>query len=477
MGSRVGYWLRQRNWRLVLLGSPAVIVPVLFGAAVVAGTTANDVGLRYLQSAQAANRGGNSAAALVYAEAAVRHRPADPVAQFELAIAAAGTHDAERATTILQSLAPPERRGYGPAHLLVAQNILAQPAPNAEQLRVAETHLLWADETFDVNKEELNLYLGELLFITGRLPQAKERLERAGSLMPAKLRLGQIAAAHGDDSHAQTYAESCRLFFAAKLQSTPESLIFRAFLMESHLLRGDFPQALATIEEGLTRTPDNPQLRSQRATVYLQWLAQLDRTATTPPGEKLRLLERGLTAEPANPALLMRLWAFSEMAGPQATEARGLLHQQLALGQNTAVAHFILGTTAWQAGQGEEAKLHLEQAYKLGPKLPVVGNNLAWVLADRSPPQLDRALELIDAVLANSPANPRYRGTRGYVLSKLGRWKDAITDLEASLARPDVEAETHELLAEAYTKLGDASMAKQHQQLSQTRPRRNAGKK
>src|SRR5947209_20421318 len=101
---------------------------------------------------------------------------------------------------------------------------------------------------------------------------------------------------------------------------------------------------------------------------------------------------------------------------------------------------------------------------------PLVANNLAWVLANYQPVDLNQALALSDAVIAQddrdaAPAQDdhdaaiaraarhlTFRGTRGHILAKLGRHKEALPDLEASLdlqklGRP-VELQTYRQLAE-----------------------------
>jgi len=91
-------------------------------------------------------------------------------------------------------------------------------------------------------------------------------------------------------------------------------------------------------------------------------------------------------------------------------------------------------------------------------------NNLAWVLADSpDPKELERALELIDEALKNGRAKPNYRGTRGRILLRLERWKEAVAYLEAALARAPDTSSTHQDLAKAYSRLGLQDLAAEHQ--------------
>ena len=64
---------------------------------------------------------------------------------------------------------------------------------------------------------------------------------------------------------------------------------------------------------------------------------------------------------------------------------------------------------------------------------PLVANNLAWVLAFSPPVDLPRALELANAAVNKVPNEPRFRGTRGQILARMEKWKEALPDLEEAL--------------------------------------------
>ena len=56
------------------------------------------------------------------------------------------------------------------------------------------------------------------------------------------------------------------------------------------------------------------------------------------------------------------------------------------------LVHVLLGLDDWDAGRVDQARIHLEQAYRLDPSAGIVSNNLAWVLANGPDPDLKRAL-------------------------------------------------------------------------------------
>ena len=109
--------------------------------------------------------------------------------------------------------------------------------------------------------------------------------------------------------------------------------------------------------------------------------------------------------------------------------------------------------------------MHWEAAFALNDRLPLVVNNLAWLLAYKEPTNPKRALELIDHALStelNKTLLPVYHGTRGQILNKLDRSKEAVKELEMALGARINTPGIHDGLAVAYDKLGMPDMAAEH---------------
>ena len=69
------------------------------------------------------------------------------------------------------------------------------------------------------------------------------------------------------------------------------------------------------------------------------------------------------------------------------------------------------------------------------------------MLARGEPPDLNRALALMNSVLKRWSDEPMFRDTRGAVLAKMGRWKEALTDLQAALPGYPKNPDLHRRLA------------------------------
>jgi Flp pilus assembly protein TadD len=143
-----------------------------------------------------------------------------------------------------------------------------------------------------------------------------------------------------------------------------------------------------------------------------------------------------------------------------------LMNETLAHGKAPEILHFILGTMAWEEGETRLAKEHFQLAYDMAPHVAIVANNLAYMLAVGDPPEPSRALNIINPLVEKFPANFNFRDTRGQIYAKLGRWQEAIMDLEFALSHLYEPRRTHAALATAYQNLGMRDLAAEHERLS-----------
>jgi tetratricopeptide (TPR) repeat protein len=122
-----------------------------------------------------------------------------------------------------------------------------------------------------------------------------------------------------------------------------------------------------------------------------------------------------------------------------------------------------LGTDAGDRGDNEQAIFHLNRALEISPKSLIIINNLAWYLAIKNEPDLNRAFELIDTLItqAKVPSAQLY-DTRGMINLKLGKFNSALSDLERSLPQLENDAGIHERLSRAYEKLGNSDLSTSH---------------
>jgi predicted Zn-dependent protease len=180
------------------------------------------------------------------------------------------------------------------------------------------------------------------------------------------------------------------------------------------------------------------------------------------------MLEKGLALDPGNADLLQRFSRLIRAGGDEGDRARAALRELAARGRATGPVHFALGLDAWEHGRPAEACLHWQEACRLDPSSLVVANNLACALAAGPDPDLTRALAAINPVVALRPDEPRFRETRGQILAKLGRWREALIDLKAALTVYPDSPDLHWALAQTYAHLDAPAMAAEHRKRADT---------
>jgi tetratricopeptide (TPR) repeat protein len=149
-----------------------------------------------------------------------------------------------------------------------------------------------------------------------------------------------------------------------------------------------------------------------------------------------------------------------------ADRARAVLRRLLAQGHAPAQTHFALGVDAWAQGRAAEARLHWERANEIAPGTPVIANNLAWLLFRSDPPDLPRALGLVNLAIEKAPQETNFRDTRGHILARMGKWREALADLEAALPNTANSTQMHRTLADVYDHLDAPAMAAEHRRLA-----------
>lgn len=462
--SRTRRWWLGRQWRLLLPGLPALVVGLtalsFIGFALAEGN--RDMTARYLEEAKSRAKAGDHADALTCYERLANAGSERPDVQYGLARAAEATGQVERAVVLMRELTPEGERGHADAHLWWARHLLRFGGSSPQNHDRVERHLLNALDARVEQRDVAHGLLGELYLGRGQLDKAETHLREAVATNPQlHLALARVYLSKGDEPRGRGAAEQAARFFLAWTKSDLYAREGRLRLADARGLLGDFPGAIAALREGLNATGD-PGYRRAMSNVYVAWTRHLARTKKDSVAEQFDLVEKALATDPDNTELVLGVWGLIHAKGKEAEQALAVLRKQLASGKATALTHLALGMLAWDAGKSAEAMIHLEQALKLAPGLGIVANNLAWVLANSRPPDLKRALSLIDSALERWPNEPMFRDTRGYIHQRLGNWKDALTDYQAALPAYAETPDIHKRLGEVYGKLGMKEMAAEH---------------
>lgn len=251
--------------------------------------------------------------------------------------------------------------------------------------------------------------------------------------------LGQLYAGRGDHGRAR----------ATLLQALTQPPADRAAQAALHFLLGyvqqtdrpaDLDAAIAAYTEALTLQPTLISARVNRANAYLHRagptdleaaLADLSAVIAAWPEDAAAYVNRG--------AIYLRLKRAGDLTAALADLDRGV-----ALAPEMVEARFNRGLARIRANDAAGWQADLTEALKLAPDHAGAYAALCWGYAlDR---QAATALPYCDRAVALAPAGPG-RDSRAIVYAELGRFTEAMREIEAYLAGDPPPAERAERVA------------------------------
>jgi tetratricopeptide (TPR) repeat protein len=122
--------------------------------------------------------------------------------------------------------------------------------------------------------------------------------------------------------------------------------------------------------------------------------------------------------------------------------------------------YMLLGILYTTQADYQTANAYFQRALELNPKFALAANNLAWNYAEHGG-NIDIALSLAQTAKEQLPDDPHITDTLGWIYYKKGAYRQAIAQLEESIARLPDDSVVHYHLGMAYYKKGDATRAKQ----------------
>ncbi len=472
LGNVVGWVTRQAVWfwkarqfRRLLWGTPFLLVVIAWGYLLVASSLNDPRQLeqQYSEAARTAYMAGNFDIARLYTERVARSRPNDHELMFRLASIYATQGEAGRSEAIMNRLAPADRSVYAPAHLARAQQLLGRAIDEADlaKFQSAQTQLLQAAAA-DPKNPNVRAALGAAYFRLGWWREAEENLRLAvGSMPDLYLMFAKVSAFQGNRDQAALYGRRAESHYRRLLAENPLDHRIRMTLADALAFLEQFEQAIIVLQQGVL-LQEVPEMHEALAKIYLLWAETVGDETTATRRRQLQLLEEGLQHNPQELGFFQQILRLLNREGETSEKMRTFLANNLARGEARLLSHLALGTHEAERGRIEQAVLHLQQAHELNPQLYAVANNLAWVFSEAKPPQIDRALALINTALEIHPDMPEMLDTRGNILVKKGDYRAALRDLEAALPSLRGNRRTHEALAECYRNLGSAELAEQH---------------
>ena len=391
------------------------------------------------------------------------------LANFKAAAALGEEGKVDEAYALMQALAPEDRPEYAPAHDWILRRLLGSDLDieGDERLRLAGFHLAHL-KALGFKGEEYDLLKAIWLAQSGQLEEASTLLEPliAGNQFAALQRF-EIDRSLKRDDEARRDARSLTTFFEAARRRKEKfaSDQYRAWAQAEQLL-GDVANWSRVVREWLALDPNSADARA--AVVFLDSMEFSDILKSPhADGKELakRLLEVAkLTDKPM--ALDPQVADLYHMRR-QSPAISEMLDQLIAMDDAPLALTAVLGTAAALEGDIVVARTMLGRVVAQDEKNAVAWNNLAWAASQDPDKDLNKALAAVNTALRLTPEEFRFRETRGQILVSLGRYQEAIDDLEFALNGMPDATPIHVALATAYDKLGKTELADAHRKQAQ----------
>lgn len=322
-----------------------------------------------------------------------------------------------------------------------------------------------------------NLYVDYLL-ASQKFTTALPLLESLAVAQPLRgLQAAAVARRLGQNERADSIAQRSLDTMSTMSDEDPTNVAISLAVAQNQLFLKRFTEAIETLDKAvqLAKSDEEKKLaRTAFGDAIVAYVNHLNDTSENTSEDRLRmlgLLELALKYAPENPRVLTLISNQVLASTDQDNEELKAVRLALLKGVSPGVAHFIRGTSALMRDDYPLAERELSMANELMPLSAAVMNNLAVVLTAREDVDLQQPLKIIDQAIKTSRAAPaHFYETRGQVLKRMGRFQEAIPDLERALAIESLARKAHLDLAECYDKVGDTEMAELHREAAADMP-------
>ena len=452
-------WYFSRDFRLLLGAIPALLLfcPLAYCMVRVSFQSPVATASRYRKAAMEARE------AKRFDEAQLCLRKVQQLgmfaesSQYDMAVTAAAQGKMADAIDTMQSLV--DEYEYYPARLWLVQKLLSGDVIKdpEDAFSAAQAHL---DAVLRIDSRDLGArYLQANLWArSGKAAEAVQVLtEISREYPPANVLLATIQRRQGQGRDAQERLKMALDFFEKRSQdgdmSTQEYRSWAMALAEA----GSVEEAERRLDEGLERHSTEDNFPAEVAGSLAQLAA---RVGAFQPREYLRLLKRAIALDPKDEYLLSLTYTAEQPATQQETLA--FLAERAKVAPLPVEVETALGVMAYQRQDFVEAREHFERVVDQDQTNAGAANNLAWLLSETDPVDLERALKYSSLAVQYAPERAEYRDTLGQILVKLRRWNDAAQQLELAVNGMTETAATHRSLAAVYEQLGNRELAAAH---------------
>jgi len=329
------------------------------------------------------------------------------------------------------------------------------PRPQLQELTRESTTLIQRHAPLS---EMAAVQFGQMLVMVGDVAGGEKQFREAAENLPeARLDLAELLTKTGRKADAEREYE---LVLKAHDAADPTTRAKPQRLAMAGIAAARLGHYSRAVDDLKKSAPTLPIAKAILVDTYVAWS---DQVAKSDSPQSLKLLGEALILQPYYAPAFSRVIDLMSGSTETSAEARKFLGDMISRNDMPASAYLILGTDAARRNKREEALKYLEQASRMAPDAPTVLNNLAWTIAQGDQPDdLRRAVALCNAALYLAPHDSHFHDTRGRILSRLGRYQEALADLEMCSRVMDNDPEFHSVIAGVYEQLGLKEPAASH---------------
>ena len=314
-----------------------------------------------------------------------------------------------------------------PAHRYLIEQILSEGLHKRSRVKLFQLrqHLERVSENGD---DEVTAVLAQHYIDANKHKRAIEVLRKLIDSRPAtNAQLAQMLIDRDKQDEGFLIAENTVLRFKKTVEANPDDVEARLILADNLMVLGRMVDATDVLRERVKQLPELHDEMMEHA------LAAVDQALVDNESLAFDLMKRGISDDPTSLPMWTRVVTMSLSGSDMAEAANEFASSASQQRTSGGMPEFARGTMAYDRGEKKQAIAELEKAYALAPTNPQIIDHLATYLTMTFPPQLDRAYKLADKLIKANPKHQKYRGTRGQILTMLGRTDEAIEDLEAAL--------------------------------------------
>jgi tetratricopeptide (TPR) repeat protein len=491
-GQFVASWALSLPWLNTFMALPAVILMMALLATFIISTSTKSEWRNNLLNKQliVALQAEDSKTAELVISRQLLTRPDDADLLFRFGLAKQENGDKETAMKIMESLAAMKNHQDAARFVIREKFISKEWAKVSISDRQQFGNLLELVVKGTPGDTQMRQLYAEYLMAVENFPAAIEQLESISRQLPMRgLQAAALARRIGNAPQAERLARSALESVDTLFKRDPTNPILALAVAQNQIFLYRHQEAVQTLENALLsvyqqasvstlQAPDPIALESRKQAetqlgqalgdTLVTWVAYIREQGDPSNTEKLRvmnLLQKALQVAPNNPRVLQEVADIVLRTTNNENEEIQQVRTTLVQGTNSGFAHFVLGTAALLNEDSEVATRELEMAAAQLPNSGAVLNNLAVSMAAKDAKLLPKALAIVNKAIEITPeVSAHFHETRGQILFRLGKYIDAIPDLERALKVEDLVVQAHGSLADCYAKIGDADMAKLHRE-------------